>query len=162
MDLSMHRSRGLAAIAAIAAIAVTASVVFLSGPAAAQDQGGNLVGTWAMTEINGRGWNGERHTTDTIDSIVLEISEHDGAVFAGTYSWRLATEALAMDAGQGVTTEAEEVVLGVLDFDGTYIMVDHPDNSVIRIRMVDDNTLEMVGYETGPHAVVSRMTFERQ
>ncbi|MEO1223005.1 MAG: hypothetical protein AAFX92_02170 [Pseudomonadota bacterium] len=152
----VHGSRGLAAIT------LAASVCFMFDPAAAQDQGTNLVGTWAMTEINGRGWNGERHTTETIDHIVLEISEHGGAIFAGTYSWQLATDALAMDAGQGVTTEAEEVVLGVLDFDGTYIMVDHPDTSVIRIRIVDDNTLEMVGYEAGPHAVVSRMTFERQ
>ncbi len=159
MARETHGSSGLAAIAAIA---LAASAGFLSDPAAAQDQGTNLVGTWAMTEINGRGWNGERHTTDTIDSLMLEISEHDGAIFAGTYSWQLATDALAMDAGQGITTEAEEVVLGVLDFDGTYIMVDHPDTSVIRIRIVDDDTLEMVGYEAGPHAVVSRMTFERQ
>lgn len=141
---------------------LAASVFSFSGDSAAQSPDTNLVGTWAMTDINGRGWNGARLTPETIESIVIEISEHDGTTFAGTYSWQLATDALDMDDGQDIVTQAEEVVIGVRDFDGTYIMVDHPDDSVIRIRIADDNTLEMVGYETGLHAVVSRMVFERQ
>jgi hypothetical protein len=158
----MHKTCGFAAIAAIAAIAVAASVFSLPSDLAAQDQGISLLGTWVMTDVDGRSWNGARHSPETIDSIVLEISDHDGTTFAGTYSWQLATDALAVDAGQDIVTHAEEVVIGVRDFDGTYIMVDYPDDSVIRIQIADENTLEMVAYETGPHAVVSRMTFERQ
>ncbi|MEM7445694.1 MAG: hypothetical protein AAF414_20400 [Pseudomonadota bacterium] len=146
----------------VAAMALAVSMVLSSADVAAQDQSTNLVGTWVMTDVNGRSWNGARHTLETIESIVLEIAEHDGTTFAGTYSWQLATHELAADDGQEITTEAEEVVIGVRDFDGTYIMVDYPDDSVIRIRVADENTLEMVAYEAGPHAVVSRMTFERR
>ncbi|WP_421724365.1 hypothetical protein [Bauldia sp.] len=144
------------------AVALAASALVFSDDIAAQDTGEHLAGTWTMTDISGRSWNGARHTPDTIESIVLEISDHDGTTFAGTYSWRLSADNLDVDDGREVTMEAEEVVLGVRDFDGTYVMVDHPDTSVIRIRIVDENTLELMAYESGPHAAVSRMRFERQ
>ena len=154
-------ARTASVIFGLAAIMFTAATPVPQG-AAAQDATDSLLGTWVMTEVSGRSWHGTQYTTDNIESIVLEISDHDGSTFAGTYSWKLATDDLLVDDGLEITTEAEEVVLGVRDFDGTYIMVDHPDTSVIRIKIVSDTTLEMVAYEPGPHAVVSHMTFERQ
>lgn len=143
---------------------VFAVALSLTWPVAAlsQQAAEDLVGTWVITEVFGRTWDGEPLSTDTIASIELEIVDFDGVTFGGIYRWQLSSDSLNLDDGQGVATSAEETVLGVRDFDGTFIMVDALDDSIFRLWFTNETTMEVVAYEAGPHAVVSRMVFERQ
>lgn len=143
---------------------VFAVILGLNWPIAALSQqvAEDLVGTWAMTEVTGRTWEGAPLSKDTIASIELEITDYDGVTFGGIYRWQLSSDSLNVDDGRGIATSAEEIVIGVKDFDGTFIMVDTLDDSVFRLWFTDETTFEVMAYEAGPHAVVSRMVFERQ
>ena len=139
-----------------------AFLVILAHPAAAQDGSEDLIGTWTMTDAVGRSWNGSKISPETFKSFELEITEHDGPVFSGKLRWQFLDDRHQMDDGKQVTSTSEEDVLAIRDFDGTYIMVEHPDTSTHRLKLVDANTLEMISYEGGPGAAAGWSRFERE
>lgn len=142
--------------------AFVACFVALTNPVAAQEPPGSLVGTWIMTDVVGRSWNGTKMSTDTLKSFELEITEQDGPIYAGKMRWQFADDRHQLTDGAQTTSQSEGEVLVVRDFDGTYIMVDHPDTTINRLQLVDADTLEMVGYESGPNALVGFTTFKRK
>ncbi|MEM9224644.1 MAG: hypothetical protein AAGB11_19915, partial [Pseudomonadota bacterium] len=46
--------------------------------------------------------------------------------------------------------------------EGTFIMVDRPDTGMHRIKILGPDTIEVVGIESGPNAVVARSIFKRK
>jgi len=139
-----------------------ALLVMIVYPAAAQDGSEDLVGTWTMTDAKGRSWNGATISRDTFKSFELEITEQDGPVFSGKLRWQFIDDQHQLDDGKQVTSTSEEDVLAVRDFDGTYIMVEHPDTSTHRLKIIDANTLEMISYEGGPGAAAGWSRFVRE
>lgn len=143
-------------------ILLATAPLLLAGSAVAQDAAENLVGTWVMTDFFGKSWRGTTITDGGGMSAQIEITEHDGPTFVGVLRWQLTTDEHGLHDGQQVTTDAEETILGVRDFDGDYIVVEHPDTSFRRFRFTNASTLEVVGYEAGRYAVVVRSTYARQ
>ncbi len=141
---------------------LVAFLVVATHPATAQDGSEDLLGTWAMTDVVGRSWNGTKISADTFKSFELEITEHDGPVFAGKLRWQFIDDQHQLDDGKQITATSEEDVLAIRDFDGIYVMVEHPDTSTHRLKIVDADTLEMVSYEGGPGAAAGWARFERK
>ena len=139
---------------------IVAAGLLVAQQGRAQDP--SLVGTWSGTDFIGKTWGGTTMSMDSFKSVELEIREHDGPTISGVIRWELTTDEHGLHDGEQVTTRAEEVVLGVRDFDGTYVIVEHPDMSIRRCRLIDENTLEVVGYEGGPNAYVARAVYKRQ
>jgi hypothetical protein len=53
--------------------------------------------------------------------------------------------------------------LGVIDWDNVSVSwVDHEDETVYRARLVNENTMEVIVLEAGPHAVATRQIMIRQ
>lgn len=134
--------------------------LLVAGQGMAQDT--SLAGTWLLTEFMGKTWRGTTMTVDAFKSVELEITEHDGPTISGVIRWELTTDEHGLHDGKQVTTKGAEVVLGVRDFDGTYMIVEHPDTSVRKFRVIDGNKLEAVSYEGGPNAIVARAVYERR
>lgn len=72
------------------------------------------------------------------------------------------TDELEVDDGVQVGISGDETLVGVKDFDGTFIMVDRPDTGMHRIKILGPDTIEVVGIESGPNAVVARSIFKRK
>ena len=146
----------------VLAASLVALFVIMTAPLAAQDPDGNLVGTWEMTDIVGRSWNGAKMTSESLNIFELEITEHDGPIFAGKLRWQFVDDQHQLDDGKQIASASEEDVLAIKDFDGIYVLVEHPDHSIHRIKITGADTLQMVSYETGPGAAVGFATFRRK
>ncbi len=134
----------------------------LAKPSGAQDYSENLPGTWVLAETVGRSWNGTRFTEADIDYLEFEVFNFDGVTFSVRWRWQVNTEELEVDDGVQEGTSGDETLVGVKDFDGTFIMVDRPDTGMHRIKMLGPDTMEIVGIESGPNAVVARSIFRRK
>lgn len=115
-----------------------------------------------MTEIIGMFGNGTPYSEDAFVRLDLTIDKHDGPIFSGTMEWEVASSDLDVDDGTQVTTVGKETVVAVRSFDGTFIMIDTPDTSVHFIRLIDDDIMEAIGFETGEGAYASRAIYRRQ
>ena len=144
------------------AAGVAAFFISVTSLAAAEGPDESLVGTWVMTDTIGQSWTGSKITAGSFETFQLEITEHDGPIFAGKLRWRLTHDQHQLDDGEGETAASEETVFAVRDFDGVYVVVEHPDQSIHRLKIVDADTLEMMSYETGPGAAVGFATFRRR
>ncbi|WP_421726799.1 hypothetical protein [Bauldia sp.] len=148
----------------LAALALAAPFV-LTGPAAAIEAQAdvNLVGTWVATAYAGQTSRGTSIALGEGNWAEIEITSHDGPVFTGVMRWGLASDEHGLHDGEAETTEAEENIIGVLNLDDTtYSVVEYPDSTVRQFLLTNENTLEVVSYEAGPNAVVSRATYNRQ
>jgi len=66
----------------------------------------------------------------------LDIVEHEGLVISGVYRQMLRDQTTGMVSAIGESTEAEERFIGIRDFDGTFMVVDHPDTSMFRFKLI--------------------------
>lgn len=146
----------------LVAVAVLLSALIPAGSIAAEEASKNLVGTWVMTEVTGRTWNGTKLAMDAYSKLELEIIEDDGVILSGTYRRLVPSKEAGMHDGKAVKIDTTESFIGVRDFDGTYIVADHPDTSLFRLKQIDENTIDTVFFEPGPKAVVARTVFKRK
>ena len=95
--------------------------------------------------------------------VKLTIESQNGAVFSGTYGWKHPEAMQEMHDGKEVTHTSVEDLIGVVHADGrTVTLVDHPDTGMFLGQLIDDNTIEIVIYESGPYAIAGRLTLVRQ
>ncbi|MEL6575136.1 MAG: hypothetical protein AAFQ81_04520 [Pseudomonadota bacterium] len=146
---------------ALAALSIALVTVFAL-PATAQQGPRTLAGTWVISENIGLSWNGVAQTMESLTHAEMEIVEHSGKIFSGTVRWGLTSDEHQLDDGNGVAQVFEEELIAIEDFDGTILMVEHPDTTMRRIRFLGDDTIEILAYETGPGAIVSRSTWVRE
>lgn len=148
---------------AFAALVFAAPLI--AAPVAAQqaEADASLVGNWEAVAYAGRTSRGTSITLSDGNWAAIEITSHDGPVFAGVMRWGVTSDEHGLHDGETVTTRGEESIIGVLGLDDTtYTVVEYPDTTVRRFLLTNDNTLEVVSYEAGPNALVSRATYERQ
>jgi len=114
-----------------------------------------------MHVVNGQNYALERDAPEAKAIGEIVVSEQNGEVFTGRYRYTHISENSA-DGSAEQKPMSEETIAGVLDFDGTYIVVEQPDSGIHRFRVIDENTLEVILYRSGPGAVVMRGIFKRR
>lgn len=162
LSYESHRKDEAIMTRSLVAAIVLLSAFLSASPIAAEEAPESLVGTWIMTEVTGRTWNGTKLRMDAYSKLELEISEHDGPILSGTYRRVVPDKDAGMHDGKEIKVDTTESFIGVRDFDGTYMVVDHPDTSLFRLKRIDENTIDTVFFEPGPKAVVARTVFKRQ
>lgn len=128
----------------------------------AQTPAPSLVGTWVSVTGEVGHWDGTlRPLGEMVATLV--VTEQVGGVFRGTITYDNDRSGPKFEGKEGIRYVLDEPVLGVVDWDGrTIVLVDYDDETVHRARLVNDATLEVIAYETGPYAVVNRMMMIRQ
>ena len=140
--------------------AVTAAL-FLSGPALADEP--NLVGKWKAEQLHSETYAGKKWSDETSD-IVFTITSQDGRILSGARHVKTAANLPTNDGSKDVTERTYDV-LGVLDVDGKEIHLvsrGTVDKMYFEGDIVDENTIDMVGYEAGDKAWVTHMTLKRE
>ncbi|MCP4330950.1 MAG: hypothetical protein GY933_03120 [Hyphomicrobiales bacterium] len=90
-------------------------------------------------------------------SLNLKIDWQEGRFFTGTYLWSV-DEALSVkeQSGGEATLNGEVRFQGVIDWDNDhFIMVDLGDTGTVSGSFANDDTLQLIGYEAGEHALVA-------
>lgn len=117
----------------------------------------DLVGTWhgSAKVLGDNGFSSAKTR--------LVVHEQRDGLFRGTYYWELDP---ARDqrghAGEEFALQGFENVLGVIEWDGHgFYVVDMGDTGLRRGHIIDGNTLHTVYVESGAHAIVGRVVFQR-
>lgn len=90
-------------------------------------------------------------------TLSFEIDWQEGRFFKGTYSWSVEEELGVLEQSGGEATLSGEVRFqGVIDWDNEhFIMVDHVDTGTVSGSFANEDTLQLIGYEAGEHALVA-------
>ncbi|MCP3952945.1 MAG: hypothetical protein GY697_12125 [Desulfobacterales bacterium] len=122
----------------------------------------NLVGEWLFVENDGISYKGKAEGGgDT--RLVLNIKEQHGRLFKGTFSWLLSENNDHLHDGTKYTHKSTEDIIGVIGYDGTTLTIaEHPDTGYQFGKLIDENTLELVLVESGPHAIAAYALAKRQ
>jgi hypothetical protein len=141
------------------------SLVILAGAALAEDEPGgrvpDLTGTWLAVSLASISWNGDVVDLETHQRRV-EITEQAGPVFKGEVTWTRAGHLPQLHDGERLTNTGTESVLGVVHWDNATITLVDSDPTMRFWRLVNENTIEAVQAEAGPHAIVGRTVYIRQ
>ncbi|WP_421724130.1 hypothetical protein [Bauldia sp.] len=141
---------------------VTLGAALLVAGAAFADEP-DLTGTWEAVSGSIRTTSGETMVMKETSHVEFIFTDQVGPVFSGTYGWVHPETMQDMHDGEKVTHEALETIVGVIHHDGRTITIsDHPDTGIFIGEIVDDNRIELITFESGPHALAGRMTLERQ
>jgi len=137
-------------------------LLFLPGLAHAQSNTPSLVGTWVSVIREVAHWSGTLTSeSDTVATLVVEGQL--GGVFRGTMTLQIDKSEPKYEGKEGLSRSLSETVLGVIDWDNVSVSwVDHEDETVYRARLVNENTMEVIVLEAGPHAVATRQIMIRQ
>ncbi len=90
-------------------------------------------------------------------TLAFEVDWQEGQFFTGTYFWSV-DEALGVleQSGGGATLSGEVRFQGVIGWDNeSVIMVDFGDTGTVSGTFANDDTLQLIGYEAGEHALVA-------
>lgn len=90
-------------------------------------------------------------------TLAFDIDWQDGRFFTGTYFWSV-DEALGVQEQSGgeATLSGEVRFQGVVDWDNRrFIMVDFGDTGTVSGTFANDDTVQLIGYESGEHALVA-------
>ena len=122
----------------------------------------DILGTWVAFEGTGLTYKGKTMSADN-GHFEITIIEQQGPTFVGFFRWSLSKGFDHLRDGTRRTSQAAEMFLGVFSGDGESFMVaDHPDTGYWSGRMLDDDTMETLTVESGPHAFVGRWIYKRQ
>ncbi|WP_152563342.1 hypothetical protein [Ruegeria halocynthiae] len=89
--------------------------------------------------------------------MAFDINWQEGRFFTGTYFWSV-DENLGVQeqSGGGATLSGEVRFQGVIAWDNSsIIMVDLGDTGTVSGSFTNDDTLQLIGYEAGEHALVA-------
>ncbi len=145
-------------------VLIVVLLAFLPTLAGANGHAGvpDILGTWTATEGTGLTYQGKTTSTDN-GHFEITIIEQKGPTFVGFFRWSLTKEFDHLHDGTRRTNRAAEMFLGVFSGDGkSFIVADHPDTGYWSGRMLDNDTMELLTVESGPHAFVGRWIYERQ
>jgi hypothetical protein len=94
----------------------------------------------------------------------FRFTEQKGPLFKGTYVWRLPKSIdVQMNDGAKTGWSGEERVMGVIGWDNRSVtLVDDGDAGQYLGRLVNDSVMELIYFEPGPHAAISRGQWVRQ
>ena len=138
-----------------------AALLALPAPVLAQET--DLTGLWKVVSGKIRTSSGETLTIGEDSTTEFVFENQDGPVFSGNYSWVHPEDLEDFHNGVEITNRAEEDFVGIIHPDGvTFTIADHPDTGLATGRIVDDNTIELVGYEAGEFAYVSFSVLVRE
>ncbi|MEM7445357.1 MAG: hypothetical protein AAF414_18700 [Pseudomonadota bacterium] len=132
------------------------SVWLVTATAWAQDAAPNLVGVWDVELDELVFTNGNRFDAHTYIA-TLTITEHVGGVVHALYSFTTEMEGLHDGVMEVSARDAE--VLGIVSLSGDEIIFinrNEADEAVSHARLISPNEMEIMGYELGEHAWVSR------
>ena len=90
-------------------------------------------------------------------SLSFDIDWQEGRFFTGTYFWSVPEEMGVQEQSGGAATLSGEVRFqGVIEWDNErFIMVDLEDTGTVAGSFANDDTLQLIGYEAGEHALVA-------
>ncbi len=145
-------------------IALLAFVAVFFSPflSQANDAAPNMIGTWKTVEGAVGHWEGGLKKFD-VERGTLVVTEQANGLFRGTMTYASDTRKPKFEGKDGHGHVLTEDILGLIEWDNrTVIWVDHFDETVHKGRLVDANRMEVIGYEPGDHAVVTRSIMVRQ
>jgi hypothetical protein len=118
----------------------------------------SMMGVWRAVQPS---QTGKGFTTIEVE---FRFTEQKGPLFRGTYVWRLPKSIdVQMNDGTKTGWSGEERVLGVIGYDNRSVtLVDDGDTGQFQGRLVNDNVMELVYFEPGQHAAISRGVVVRQ
>ncbi len=122
----------------------------------------NLVGTWDIAIDELEFYDGSRGEDVNLDATIT-ITEQSGSILRGQVSFTI-DPGVAHDGEQNVT-EREVGLMGVISWSGdevTLISHGESDHWVLSGRVINPNVMELIGYETGEHAWISKKIAVRQ
>ncbi|MEM6503841.1 MAG: hypothetical protein AAF711_00090 [Planctomycetota bacterium] len=123
----------------------------------------DLTGTWRVESGFLRTHAGETIDFSEASDAFMTITDQEGPVFSGNYGWRHPDTMQDLHDGETTTNEANEAFVGVVHFDGqTITIADHPDSTVYIGRLVEENRMELIAYESGANAFASRAIMIRE
>lgn len=139
-------------------------LVLTAGVVHAQSVVPSLVGTWVT--VSGKGvaahWSGNL-SSDVNNVGTLVVEEQLEGAFHGTMTWEIDKTQPQYEGKAGLEHSLSETVVGIIDWDNVSVFwADHEDETVYRARLVDENTMEVVVLEAGPHAAAGRAIMTRQ
>lgn len=141
------------------------SLVVLVGAAHAEDEPGSrvpdLTGTWVAVSLASISWHGHVVDLETQQRKV-EITEQTGPVFKGKVTWTRAGHLPELHDGERLTNSGTEAILGVVHWDNSTITLVDSDPTMRFWRLVNEDTIEAVQAEPGPHAIVGRTIYVRK
>lgn len=141
--------------------AVLLLLLGMSFPSAAEDAGTppDLKGTWKGT--------GEVYYPDAVKKIdtELKVTGQDGWYFKGARGWKLVDppeKPLGYIMNDPVN-KADEPFLGVIGFDGKSLtLVENGDWGMMKAKLVEENKMEFLYFESGEHPLVFRLVLTRE
>ena len=132
-------------------------LVGLAGPSAsAQPQPVNLTGTWDFVFDELQFGDGTRAEPGSFD-IAMTITEQSGSILRGNI--KFTTNLTNLHDGEKSVTQRDVGLMGVISWSGDEItLISHgeTDSWVISGRIVNAQVMELIGYETGEHAWISK------
>ncbi|MEO1226279.1 MAG: hypothetical protein AAFX92_18825 [Pseudomonadota bacterium] len=90
-------------------------------------------------------------------TLSFEVDWQEGRFFTGTYYWSVDEAHGVMEQSGGEATLSGEVRFqGVIEWDAQrFVMVDFGDTGVVQGTFANPDTLQLIGYEAGEHALVA-------
>lgn len=121
-----------------------------------------LVGQWVVVKKDGIGWH--RAIQDhTSGPAYLQIEEQDGAVLEGYFFWQVQPGEARDHNGIAEVSEAKEPLIGLVEWDGRSVtFVEHPDTGTLQGKLLHNNMMQLVHFEPGQYATISRYLLVRQ
>lgn len=140
-----------------------ALVLFSLTVARAQSTVPNILGHWDAVEGSHALYNGEMEDK-LVGTIQIEFTDQIGYAFSGTISWaREEPDNSPIYDGTELVPQAQEMIVGAFSGDGaSFVMVEHPDTTLMLGKVLDDNRLEVVIAKSGKYAVAARIIYERR
>ncbi len=116
----------------------------------------DLVGQWVVIKKDAVFWHRDIHSQENGPSH-LKIEEQTGPVLEGVFLWQITPGSGRDHDGRSEVSSSKEPVIGMIGWDGnTLTLVEHPDTGTMQGRMINSDTMELIHYEAGPYATISR------
>ncbi|KZK88770.1 hypothetical protein PsAD5_05120 [Pseudovibrio sp. Ad5] len=120
-----------------------------------------LVGQWVVIKKDAVYWHRDIQSQENGPSH-LRIDEQTGPVLEGVFFWQVSPGSGRDHDGLSEVSKSKEPVIGMIGWDGASItLVEHPDTGTMQGRMINSDTMELVHYEAGPYATISRYLLVR-
>ena len=120
-----------------------------------------LAGQWVVIKKDAVYWHRDIQTQENGPSR-LRIEEQTGPVLEGVFFWRVSPGSGRDHDGRSEVSESKEPVIGMIGWDRASItFVEHPDTGTMQGRLINSDTMELMHYEAGPYATISRYLLVR-